>query len=314
MMSKIDSVFRPVVLFFRRPGVAKTMQVLGSILKYTFFVFVLILLYLPIGVIAIQSVNNSRQFYGFTGFTLEWWGNVLAFDLSTELQNAIVTTLLVAVVATLLSTVFGTIIAIGIHSLAKKKRRAMVLINQIPILNADIVTGLSLMFVFKILMNLFPDFFGLPTMILAHVFFCMPYVILSILPKLSELDENLYDAALDLGCHPASGIVKVIVPAVSSGIFTGMLIAFTMSIDDFLISFFNTGGIGLGSNNLSTYINGSVLHIMDTEVYAFSTILSFSVFVVLAVIYIRSSIKKIHIGPKPKKASKSEKYKTIEEK
>jgi spermidine/putrescine transport system permease protein len=306
--NKMKSFSRAIVLFFRKKTVAKTTHMLGSILKYSFFVLVLLILYLPIVIIAIQSVNDSRQFYGFTGFTLQWWQNVLTLNMSEELMTAIATTLVVAFVATLIATVLGTIIAIGIHSLPKKKRQTMILFNQVPILNADIITGLSLMFIFKLIMNLIPGIFGLGSMIIAHVFFCMPYVILSVLPKLSELDENLYDAALDLGCKPAAGIAKVIIPAISAGIFTGMLIAFTMSIDDFLISFFNTGDNGgafaLGTNNISTYIYGSVNRIMAPEVYAYNTLLSLGVFIALAVVYIRSSIKKNQNHTNGVKASK----------
>jgi len=312
MKKNLVSFSRSIVLFFRRTAVQKVTKVLSSILKYTFFAFVLILLYLPIMVIAIQSVNDSSQFYNFTGFTFQWWINVFTLNLSGELLVAIKTTLIVALVATLISTVLGTIISIGIHSLAKKKRQAMVLLNQVPILNADIITGLSLMVVFKLVMTLIPNIFGLGTLILAHVFFCMPYVILSVLPKLSELDENLYDAALDLGCHPASGIVKVIVPSISSGIFSGMLIAFTMSIDDFLISFFNTGDNGglfdLGSNNLSTYIYGSYNRTgFDLSVYAYSTLLSLLVFIALAAVYIKSSVKKAKAEHKFSKSIKEPK-------
>jgi len=224
--------------------------------------------------------------YDFTTFTFKWYGLIFS---ERSLSQAILNSLLVAVLATAISTILGTIFAIGIHSLTKKKRQKMVLLNQVPILNADIVTGISLMLVFKVLMMVFPTIFGLTTMLLAHVFFCLPYVILSVLPKLSELDPNLYDAALDLGCKPAKGIVRVILPAISSGIFTGMLMAFTMSIDDFVISYFNTGQ---GFENVSIWIYASIGRQMSPSVYAYNTAFSFLMILVLVMISVRGSIKK----------------------
>lgn len=286
---------RAVVLFFRRPGVKKATRILGSVVKIGFFVGVMLVLYLPIIFIAIQSVNESNSLYNFSGFTFEYWKNVLTLSIpSRAVENAIATTLLVAVIATVVATVAGTIFAIGIHSLSRKKRQGMVILNQVPILNADIITGISMMMVFRLLMNLIPDAFqfGFVTLVIAHIFFCIPYVVLSVLPKLAELDENLYDAALDLGCTPAGGIVKVIVPAISSGIMSGMLIAFTMSIDDYLISLFNAGQRGIGGDNLSMYVYNAANRIIEHEVYAFSSILSTGVFVLLLAIYLHSALKK----------------------
>ncbi len=286
MTSKVLSFSRKIVLFFRRPKVDKVVKTGGSVLKWTFFVSVIFMLYFPIIIIALQSFNNSQSMYDFTTFTFKWYGLIFS---ERSLSQAILNSLLVAVLATAISTILGTIFAIGIHSLTKKKRQKMVLLNQVPILNADIVTGISLMLVFKVLMMVFPTIFGLTTMLLAHVFFCLPYVILSVLPKLSELDPNLYDAALDLGCKPAKGIVRVILPAISSGIFTGMLMAFTMSIDDFVISYFNTGQ---GFENVSIWIYASIGRQMSPSVYAYNTAFSFLMILVLVMISVRGSIKK----------------------
>jgi len=278
-----------LTLFLRRPKVEQAIARIVSVFKYAFFAFFMFLMYLPIVVIAIQSFNTTTGLiYQFNGFTFEHWKNVLTFDLDTNLANAITTTLVVAFLATAVSTVAGTIIAIGIHSLPKKKRQGMVFLNQVPILNADIITGISLMFVFKIVATILPGTFGMPSLIVAHIFFCLPYVVLSILPKLAELDENLYDAALDLYCKPAAGITKVIIPAILPGILTGMLIAFTMSIDDFLISFFNAGEI----NNLSIYIYGGYNRRLAPEVYAYNTILSTVIILGLVAMYVSSALKK----------------------
>ncbi len=286
MSSKVLSLSRKIVLFFRRPKVEKTLKITISIIKWVFFVFIIFLLYLPIFIIAVQSFNNSQLMYDFTEFTFKWYGMIFQ---ERALRQAIMNSLLIASLATLISTVLGTIFSIGIHSLTKKRRQKMVLLNQVPILNADIVTGISLMLVFKVFMYIFPDIFGFTTMLLAHIFFCLPYVILSILPKLSELDDNLYDAALDLYCKPATGILKVIIPAISSGIFTGMLMAFTMSIDDFVISYFNTGQ---GFDNVSIWIYASIGRQMSPAVYAYNTAFSFLMIALLIVISVRSSLKK----------------------
>lgn len=294
MKQKAVSFSRRLTLFFRRPKVEKTVDILGSVLKYAFFAFVMMCLYLPIFLIAVQSFNKSNELTAFSGFTWQYWTNVLTWQIpSVKVQKAILTTLVVAVSATLIATVLGTIVAIGIHALTKKRRQAMVVINQIPILNADIITGLSLAMIFKIFVDAMPEIFsfGVGTLIFAHVFFCIPYVVLSVLPKLAELDENLYEAALDLGCKPAAAITRVIVPAIGSGILSGMLIAFTMSIDDYLISLFNKGQRGIGAENLSIYVYNAANRTIEHEVYAFSSILSVTVFLILAGVYVKSLIK-----------------------
>ncbi len=304
MKERAVSFSRKVTLFFRRPKVEKTVDILGSILKYAFFAFVMMCLYLPIFLIAVQSFNKSNELTAFSGFTWQYWVNVLTFQVpSVKVEKAILTTLVVAVSATLLATILGTVVAIGIHALTKKRRQAMVIINQIPILNADIITGLSLAMIFKIFVDAMPDFFsfGLGTLIFAHVFFCIPYVVLSVLPKLGELDENLYEAALDLGCKPSAAIGRVIVPAIAPGILSGMLIAFTMSIDDYLISLFNKGQRGIGAENLSIYVYNAANRTIEHEVYAFSSILSITVFVVLIAVYVKSLLKQKHLVAGSKK-------------
>jgi spermidine/putrescine transport system permease protein len=149
----------------------------------------------------------------------------------------------------------------------------MILLNNIPLLNSDMVTGISLMLIFSLVLPIFPYIFGPTTLILAHLFFTLPYVILSVLPKLKEIDQNLIDAALDLGVKPYKAIIKVIVPAIKSGIFAGLLLAFTVSIDDFVISYYNTGN---GFDNLSIWIYSSIgRRSLTPSVYAFSTLLLF---------------------------------------
>ncbi|MGD9605602.1 MAG: ABC transporter permease [Bacilli bacterium] len=240
-----------------------------KIIKLIIVILIIIALYLPIALIAIQSVNSSTQLNVFNSFTLSWYTKIFSHP---TLAPAIKNTFIVSISATLLSTVLGTFVAIGINSLETKKRQRLLLLNNIPLLNADIVTGISLMLVFSFLINIYPYIFGLPTLILAHLFFTFPYVILSVLPKLKEIDPNLMDAALDLGVRPYRALVKVIVPAIKAGIFSGMLLAFTMSIDDFVVSYFTTGN---GFDNLSIWIYASIgRRSLTPAVYAFSTLLT----------------------------------------
>jgi len=231
--------------------------------------FIVLMLYISIIVLAIQSVNSSVSVTSFDTFTLKWYAQM--FEVRS-LANAIKNTLITSVIATILATILGTLIAVGIYSYAKKSRQRMMLLNNIPLLNADIVTGVSLMLVFSMLLPIFPYIFGPVTLIMAHLFFTLPYVILSVLPKLKETDPNLMDAALDLGVKPYKALLKVIVPAIMAGIFSGMLLAFTMSVDDFVISYFTTGN---GFDNLSIWVYGSIgRRSLTPSVYAFSTLLT----------------------------------------
>ena len=225
-------------------------QRLQTILKVILFSVVLFGLYFPILYILIQSVNASATGQSFTGFTLQWY--VKMFE-NRSLMEAIRNTISMAILATIISVVFGTLFAIGINALETKKRRRLILLNNVPVLNADIVTGVFLMLTFQMVAVMLPGVavFGYYSMLLSHVFFCIPYVVLSVLPKLNEIDHNLYDAALDLGCRPYEALRKVIIPSIKAGIITGALIAFTMSIDDFVISYMTTGS---GVENFSIWL------------------------------------------------------------
>lgn len=257
-----------------------------SVLKKIFKIFtnisvigIILALYFPIFIIAVQSVNAGSGLSVFTTFTFDHYIHMFSEGM---FSNVVKNTLIVTLISTAISTVAGTLIAIGINSLPQKKRQKIILLNNIPLLNADIVTGISLMLVFSLLLPIFPYIFGLPTMILAHTFFTLPYVILSVLPKLKEMDPNMMDAATDLGVKPYKALVKVIVPAIKSGIFAGMLLAFTMSIDDFAISYFTTGN---GFDNLSIWIYGSYgRKNLNPSVYAFSTSLTLiTLFILLTI-------------------------------
>jgi spermidine/putrescine transport system permease protein len=191
-------------------------------------------------------------------------------------MTALYYTVTVAVLASVISTVIGTISAIGIVKMKKTPKKLILNINYIPILNTEIVTAVALMSLFIF----FKLQFGFLTMLLAHITFCIPYVILSVLPKLKQLPENIEDAALDLGATPMYALRKIILPQITPGIVSGFLIAFTMSIDDFVISFFNTGN---GVTNLSIVIYGMAKRGIKPEINALSTLM-FTVVLVLLIL------------------------------
>lgn len=216
----------------------------GKFLRRVFILLMLVFFYLPIVYTVVFSFNSSKSLSRFESFSLKWYEKMFH---SSDMVNSIFYTIAIAVLATLISTVVGTITAIGLSKSGKILRRIVEQINDMPIMNPDIVTAIGLLMFFSTLAVKK----GFMTLLLAHVMFCIPYVILSIMPKLRSLDPNLLDAALDLGCTPAQALIKVIVPQITSGIISGALIAFTMSFDDFVISYFVTGN---GVNNISIMV------------------------------------------------------------
>ena len=252
------------------------LKIVWSIIKKILIAITIIGLYLPIIIIAIQSVNTVSDASSFKGFTFYWYLHM--FD-NRSLANSIKNTLLISLSATLASTILGTLIAIGINYLPPKAKQKILLLNNIPLLNADIVTGVSLMLLFSLLLPIFPYVFGFTTLFLAYLFFTLPYIILSVLPKFKELDPNLMDAALDLGITPTKAIGKVLVPAVKSGIFSGAILAFTISFEDFVVSYFTTGN---GFDTMSIWLWSSKgKNSLVPSVYAFNTLV-----VVLAIIIV----------------------------
>ena len=210
-------------------------------LKLIIMAVTLLFFYLPIIHTIIFSFNESKSLSKFTGFSLQWYEKMFH---NRDMMMSVFYTILIAVLATLISTVIGTITAIGLSRSRKIVKALVSQVNDMPVMNPDIVTAIGLLMFFSVL-GLRKGFM---TMLAAHVMFCIPYVILSVTPKLRSLDPNLLDAAMDLGCTPMQALIKVIVPQISSGILSGALIAFTMSFDDFVISYFVTGN---GVNNIS---------------------------------------------------------------
>ncbi|MBQ0093098.1 MAG: ABC transporter permease [Bacteroidales bacterium] len=221
-----------------------------KILAKAYVWVLLLLLYAPLLFIAIFSFTESRVLGNWTGFSVKLYENLFCAKMqgSSTLLSAVENTLLIAVIAAMLATILGTVAAIGIFNLKGRKRQTMNLLNSIPMVNPDIITGVSLflLFVFLHISQ------GFVTVILAHVTFCTPYVVLSVMPRLSQMNPNIYEAALDLGATPAQALRKVMVPNLRPGMVSGFILSFTMSLDDFVVTFFTRGTIGL--DTLSTYI------------------------------------------------------------
>ena len=242
--------------------------------KKTFDKFYLFLImaffYLPIVYVIFFSFNASRSLTNFTGFSLRWYQKMFK---TRSMMESIYYSTVIALIATAVSTVVGTIVAIGLSKSSKLVKQVVTQVNNLPMLNPDIVTAIGLMLLFSTL-NI-PTGFG--TLLLAHIIFCIPYVILSIIPKLRQLDDNIAEAALDLGCTPFQALYKVILPQIKEGIVSGALVAFTMSFDDFVISYFTTGP---GINNISTYVYSTTKRI-NPSVNALSTLIVAAITIIL---------------------------------
>ena len=231
--------------------------------------------YLPILYIIIFSFNDSRSLTKFGGFSLRWYEKMFA---DSTMMEAVLYTVIIAVIATVVATVVGTITAIGLSKSRKVVQKMVERINDLPVMNPDIVTAISLLMFFSVLTVKK----GFGTLLIAHIMFCVPYVMLSVTPKLRSLDPNLIDAAMDLGATPFQALTKVIVPQIKPGIVSGALIAFTMSFDDFVISYFTTGN---GVNNISILVY-TMSKRVNPSINALSTIVILLITLVLGVVNI----------------------------
>lgn len=236
---------------------------------------IMIFFYVPIVFMIIFSFNSSKSLTNFTGFSLKWYEQMFA---SHDMMNSLYVTIVVAVLATVISTIIGTITAIGLRYSKKLVRAYVTQINDLPMMNPDIVTAIGLMLLFIT----FRIERGFATLLLAHIAFCIPYVMLSVIPKLRQLDPNLADAAMDLGATPFQTLTKVIVPEIMPGIVSGALIAFTMSFDDFIISYFATGQ---GVKNLSIMVYTMAKRV-NPSINAISTLLVLLITIILLVVNI----------------------------
>lgn len=225
-----------------------------KVISKAYLFLVLILLYAPIVFIAVFSFTEAKSLGNWTGFTFSLYESLFTGQTSgaTSLLGALKNTLLIALIASAISTLLGTVSAIGIYNLRGRRRKAIQFLNNIPMLNPDIITGVSLflLFVFLHVSK------GYVTIILAHITFCTPYVVLNVLPKLSQMNPNIYEAALDLGATPMQALWRVLIPQLRGGMLSGFVLAFTMSLDDFAVTYFTAGSSGI--ETLSTFIYSDV--------------------------------------------------------
>ena len=247
-----------------------------------YLVVIFLFLYMPIFVMIAFSFNESKSRANFTGFTFKWYTELFKNDL---IMTSFFNTIMVAVVSSILATVLGTLAAIGIGNMKKRGRSIVMQGTYLPLINPEIVTGVALCLLFVFLSGIFKFQFGFVTVLIAHITFSVPYVILNVLPKLQQMDKNIYEAALDLGCSPLSAYVKVVLPEILPGILSGFLMAFTYSLDDFIITYFVSGS---GFQTLPVTIYGMVRKKVNPQINALSTILFVIVLAILLLMNIKS--------------------------
>jgi spermidine/putrescine ABC transporter, permease protein potC len=248
-----------------------------------FMGLVFLFLYAPIFVLIVFSFNATKSRTVWGGFSLDWYAKLFQ---NTQIMGALYTTLLVSVIAAAIATIAGTAAAIGFYSMKRRPRTLCLSVNNIPMTNADIVTGVSLMLLFVFAGRFLPFKQGFATLLIAHITFDIPYVILSVLPKLRQLDANIYEAAQDLGATGFLAFRKVVLPEIMPGVLNGMLIAFTMSIDDFVISYFTAGS---QTSTLAMVIYSMTRRKISPEINALSTLMFLVVLALLLVINIRQA-------------------------
>lgn len=249
-----------------------------------------VLLYAPILVLIVLSFNNSRSRVVWGGFTLKWYDQLFS---NSQIMDALVTTIVLALASATIAVLIGVPGAMGIHALGKRKYKTMMALTNIPMLNADIVTGIALMLWF---VHFIPLGFG--SVLLAHITFNIPYVILSVMPRLQQMNISVYEASRDLGAGPVYGFFKILLPELVPGIISGFFMAFTMSMDDFVITYFTKGA---GVNTLSTMIYGQIRKGIKPEMYALSTLIFLVVSAILLVVNGISDRKK---SPKPEQTER----------
>ena len=256
---------------------------LESFIKRFYLILIFIFLYTPIVTLMVFSFNDSKSMGKWSGFTLRWYSQLFQ---NARIMEALKYTIIIAVISSIIATIIGTLAAIGIHRMKGLPKKTLLNINNLPVLNPDIVTGVSIMslfiFIFPILNKIGVNAqFGFTTMLLAHITFNIPYVVLSVLPKLRQLPSNITEAALDLGATPGYAMRKIILPQIKPGIIAGLLMAFTMSIDDFVISFFTTGP---GVTNLSIEIYSMARKGINPSINALSTLMFITVLILLLIV------------------------------
>lgn len=276
----------------RNKIVSRTLQIL--ILAVAFFI-----IYIPVVMIIIMSFTKSYSLSSLglkNGLTMKWYASLFtnnygALDIASRytsniksLKTAILNTFGITIISTIISTFFGTLFSIGIHSFMKKMRASLMILNNMPVIMPDIVTGFLLLLIFVLFENVFNFERGFGTVLISHIYFSIPYVVLSVLPRLNQIDENTYEAARDLGCNRFEAVFKAIIPSIMTGIVSGAMFAFTMSIDDFVITMFVSGQRFF---NVSTWIDSSLRRgFIPKSVYAYNVI----IFTIASIVVILSRI------------------------
>ena len=243
-----------------------------------FTALIMIFLFAPIVILLVFSFNEAKSLSVFSGFSLYWYRELFR---DSETLNAVKNTLVLAVCAAAISTVMGPAAAVGINKLRNRYLHAVMdTVTNIPMINPEIITGISLMLMFVFVGRLFGAATSLSfwTLLIAHVTFCLPYVILQVLPKLQQMDKSLPEAAMDLGCTPLRAFLKVEIPEILPGVITGMIMAFTLSLDDFVISYFTTGN---GFQTLPIRIYNMTKKTVTPKMYALATIIFFVILALL---------------------------------
>ena len=241
---------------------------------------VMLFLFAPIAILLVFSFNEAKSLSVFSGFSLHWYQELLR---DSETIDAVKNTLILAVSASLISTVMGTAAAVGIYRLRNRYLRSTLeTVTNIPMINPDIITGISLMLMFVFVGRLFGAHTSLNfgTMLISHVTFCLPYVILQVLPKLQQMDQALPEAAMDLGCTPLKAFIKVEIPEIAPGILTGLIMAFTLSLDDFVISYFTSGTT---FQTLPIRIYNMTKKTVTPKMYALATLIFFVILALLII-------------------------------
>lgn len=260
---------------------------------YNFLVFAF--LYSPIVVMIVYSFNGIKSRSVFEGFSLQWYKELFN---DAVIMKSLYISLVIAVLAAVISTVIGTLAAVGINSMKGFKKKMYLSVNNIPMVNPEIVTAVSMMILFVFIISKSNTMeMGFGTLLISHITFCIPYVTLEVLPKIRGMDNNIYNAALDLGCPPAKAFLKVVIPQIKPGIVTGFIMAFTLSLDDFIISYFNSGST---VQTLSVTIFSMTKKPYSPKINALSTLL----FVTILVLLVTVNIKQMRADSKKKGAKK----------
>lgn len=258
----------------------------ASPLSRFYMLLIFFFLYAPIGVMTAFSFNKSSSTYQMNGVSLYWWTRMFH---DSSAMSALKNTVVLALATTVCSTLLGLLAAVGLFQTKNKLyKRSMMTVTNIPLMNPEIVTGISMMllFVFAGMLINKSEVLGFTTLLIAHITFCLPYVILNVLPKLRQLDMNIYEAALDLGCKPLKAFIKVVIPEIMSGIITGAVMSFTLSLDDFIISYFTNGP---SFQTLPIYIFSLTKKRVKPDMFALSTLMFVVILILLVLMNVAQS-------------------------